>query len=271
MIYKLISTDIDDTIVSFGGPRLAPEVIDTFRELEKRGIYVVPNTGRGFHNLPENIFDGDIRYVICANGSRVYDINRNTVLHSAEIDCSLAKKILDELKVRGIPRACFGEAGIYSDHTSYRQLTQSSRHRGFADEMIITDDLGQYFTEQKMEAQKIICLFTDDHYDAKMLISELTEKFKDISITTANSFNLEINHREATKAAGLKVLCSYLNISLQEVIVAGDNENDISVLKAGKYRIVPENGTDSAKHYADAIVDDYTGFGVIRKLRELLL
>lgn len=284
MAYKLISTDIDDTVVAFGGARLAPEVISTFRRLEEKGIYVVPNTGRGFHNLPENIFEGNIRYVICANGSRIYDVrkadaglhrtsfcSKSTVLRSAEMDAFLAKEILDELKARDIPRACFGEAGIYSDPASYRQLSGGGRHSRFADEMIIKDDLGQYFIEQKMGAQKIICLFTDDYFDKKMLISELMGKFADISITTANAFNLEINHREATKAAGLKALCTHLDISLQEVVVAGDNENDISVLKAGAYRIVPVNGTDSAKQYADAVVKDYTGFGVVRKLQELFL
>lgn len=271
MAYKLISTDIDDTIVAFGGAHLAPEVISTFRRLEEKGIYVIPNTGRGFHNLPENIFEGNIRYVICANGSRIYDTKKNIVLHSAEMDAFLAKEILDELKARDIPRACFGEAGIYSDPDSYRQLAGSGRHSRFADEMIIKDDLGQYFIEQKMGAQKIICLFTDDYFDKKMLISELMGKFADISITTANAFNLEINHREATKAAGLKALCAHLDISLQEVVVAGDNENDISVLKAGAYRIVPVNGTDSAKQYADAVVKDYTAFGVVKKLQELFL
>jgi len=61
-----------------------------------------------------------------------------------------------------------------------------------------------------------------------------------------------------------------MNIDISEVIICGDNGNDISMLKLDGYKIVPENGTDEAKQYASIIADSCSNEGIAKELIKLL-
>ena len=72
-----------------------------------------------------------------------------------------------------------------------------------------------------------------------------------------------------SKEIGLKKLCEYLIIGLDEVIVMGGNDNDLSVLKMGCFNIVPENGNKAAKDLANIVSKSVYEKGPLLALKDL--
>ncbi len=64
---------------------------------------------------------------------------------------------------------------------------------------------------------------------------------------------LEVNACGANKGNGIRLFCKEANISLEEVIGIGDNDNDISMLNTAGLSVCPANGCINAKEAADVI------------------
>lgn len=60
-------------------------------------------------------------------------------------------------------------------------------------------------------------------------------------------------HLEADKGTALEKLCSMLEIDLDEVLVFGDNYNDLGMFRAAKYSVVTENAEKIVKNNATFI------------------
>jgi hydroxymethylpyrimidine pyrophosphatase-like HAD family hydrolase len=78
----------------------------------------------------------------------------------------------------------------------------------------------------------------------------------------------EINSNEAGKANGLRMLAEDLGISLDDMIVFGDNFNDMEMLQLAGKGIAVENSPPEVKAVAKEICGSNKDGGVIRYLQE---
>ncbi len=76
---------------------------------------------------------------------------------------------------------------------------------------------------------------------------------------------------EVNKANGLKKLCKYLNINMEDVIAFGDGENDIEMLSEVGLGVAMGNAIYKAKEVAKEVCDTDSNFGPKKKLEELKL
>ena len=81
-------------------------------------------------------------------------------------------------------------------------------------------------------------------------------------------FWLEINSIEAGKANGVKILATKLGIDLKDMIVFGDNYNDMEMLQVAGKGIAVANPSDEVKTIATEICDTNFNGGVIRYLQD---
>ena len=75
---KLIASDVDGTLIKDSTPDLYPEMVDTIRELKKKGILFCAASGRQYESL-RNVFRDvadDIAY-IAENGAHIRYQNQN--------------------------------------------------------------------------------------------------------------------------------------------------------------------------------------------------
>lgn len=80
---------------------------------------------------------------------------------------------------------------------------------------------------------------------------------------------VEIYDAAASKANGVKFLSEMYNFT--RIIAFGDNTNDIEMLTLADEAYVPENGVDSAKNLATAVIDAHDNDGVARWLETHVL
>ena len=82
----------------------------------------------------------------------------------------------------------------------------------------------------------------------KFVSAHASAKCYQHSQSTASFY--EITPHGATKGNQLSAICKELNQPVSKLITIGDNENDISLLKASPYSFAVANATDEAKSAA---------------------
>lgn len=80
----------------------------------------------------------------------------------------------------------------------------------------------------------------------------LCEEFKDqLKITRSSSTTLELCNANISKGASLLKLIELLKLDLDEIIVVGDEENDIELFTTSKHSAVMAQAKEKIKAYAD--------------------
>jgi Cof subfamily protein (haloacid dehalogenase superfamily) len=105
------------------------------------------------------------------------------------------------------------------------------------------------------------------------LLKEASARFAAIPgliITASHVNNIEINHKDANKGAGVGMLAAHYGIPAGQVAVMGDSYNDLPMFEMAGYRIAMENAAPLLKETADFITLSNTEHGVAAGLQHLL-
>lgn len=264
-MYKLISTDLDGTLIPFLGT-ITEETSEIVKDLLEKGVLIVPNSGRCLGALDEKIMECKFRYLICANGSYVLDTQNNKAIYEAYVENKKAADIFDFLMTFNEAALVFIDNVFVSD-TKMKINNDNSPYSFMSDTITYYDDLPQKIRNGFGHIQKLVIRC---HSDKRLHYQELIKsRFPDVNCTSSGKENIEISDHRATKDTALIKLCEYLKINLDEVIVMGDNDNDLSVLSLGCYNIVPSNGNDNAKKTASIITDSCENGGPIKEIKKM--
>lgn len=85
-----------------------------------------------------------------------------------------------------------------------------------------------------------------------------------------DQYFLELSDPQANKSSGLNMWARNVGCLSEEVIVFGDNLNDIGLFEAGGTRIAVGNAQPELKAIADQVIEANTEDGVARYLRSLM-
>lgn len=105
------------------------------------------------------------------------------------------------------------------------------------------------------------------------LLKEASTRFAAIHgliITASHVNNIEINHKDANKGNGVKLMAEHYGIPAAQIAVMGDSYNDLPMFEIAGYRIAMENAAPILKETADFITLSNSEHGVAAGLRHLL-
>lgn len=271
---RLVAFDLDGTTLTHGGVlsernRLAME------KAYKAGVYVVPATGRVKNFLPVSLTELPfIRYAITANGAAVWDLHTNRCVSTNLISTEAAlatQRICDEFNLY---------VEYYVNGHSVTLTGNPERARTVLDfpkekyyflnkDYHYVDDLYRYLREDRICPEKINLMYIPEAIREPFFAK--LEKVAGISLTYSNVDNMEINAAGCDKGAGLKDLCSVLNLDAEATMAIGDNGNDLGMLRAAGFAAVVANGIEEAKAEADAVVADYRNDGFAEAVERFAL
>ena len=97
---------------------------------------------------------------------------------------------------------------------------------------------------------------------------ELPNLFPELYIVKSTPYFLEFSNPEASKYCAVKFLQKYWGLKDDEILTIGDQNNDISLLKAGGIKIAMGNATEELKECADYITDTVYNDGFIAAVEE---
>lgn len=251
MDVKLIALDLDGTLLR-PDKSLSDRNRAALESAAAQGIQIVPTTGRLYEALPTAVRELPfIRYVITVNGGQVYDAATKTVLHTAYLPLDLGMQIYAYLDTLPVLYDCYLDGKAYMPRTFYTQLPGFLRDDPTALQMVQNlriplDDFHGTLQQTGHALQKIQC-FLKDPSQRRELVQALNVRFPETVSSFSMAHNVEINHRNATKGAGIRALCHHLGISMCQAACFGDGYNDISMLNAVEIGVAMGNAEPEAR------------------------
>ncbi len=236
---KLMAFDLDGTTLI--SPHLLPAANrQALLAAAKRGVLLVPATGRMRDYIPKEISQLPIGYAITSNGGGVYDMKtgqavvQNLIPHEKALQI---QAVLEDYPIyveyyrdgsaitrRGLPERA--KAGMLPPK-KWRFLEGKN--------YTFTEDFRKMLEETGLCPEKINLPYIVGE-DRVQLWGRL-EKLGGLRLTSSVSDNIEINSEAAHKGGALRALADKLGIDLSEVMAIGDNGNDVTMLQAAGYSV----------------------------------
>ena len=162
------------------------------------------------------------------------------------------------------------------DQKSLMQILQITK--GYANETILGDEQSPYdFTspEQPRRLYPIIYIRNPTKEMAMNIVGKL-KSVSDISYVTSPSWikgwtDIHVTHKMGTKEHGVNKLLTMLNVSKDQVIAVGDNNNDEALFKSAGFKIAMGNATENLKKMADFIAPPVTEDGLAYAIEKFIL
>ena len=257
---KLIACDLDGTVFD-DNKNIDSELKTVVDKLSEKGILFTVISGRNIELMRNVVEHFNLKLpFVCNNGANIYQNNK--LVHDNCVIGEYADKAAKLLYDNGIVFRAYTIEDVFCNGISDFFL---ARMKGFPKPFIDYSrdlDLKQYNT------LKITSDFID-HMDKVDEIMEIINNYPDTCMVKAEDHVYCVNNHDATKGNGLRWVCDSLGIDMsEEVMMFGDNENDLSALEAVKVSVAMGNADDYVKSRCDYVCDDNNHNGVSKFLKE---
>lgn len=264
IMIKLIALDIDDTLLSSEG-RILASTKESLKKAIENDVKVVLCSGRPMPGvrpfLNELGINTDDQYVITYNGS-VIESATGRVVNKFGISNAEYRHIDEYAQQHKLQYNVLDEDGeIYTSNTNISRITVIQAWENNAGLLIRTpDELGNDFSIVK-------AVFVGEVEELNQIELAVVKEFGSqyYVVRAADNF-LEVMNASASKGAALEILAAELGIDAEDIIVFGDEQNDISMFKFAGHAIAMGNGSKLAKSYATFITDTNDNDGIAKVL-----
>lgn len=262
---KLVASDVDGTLVPDGTFEINPEIYDVIKALKEKNITFVAASGRQYASLKKLFAPvADQILYIPDNGGFVRGSKGETWL-KRPMEKDLIRAIVEDAeKLSDVELLLCGRDYAYvgsEDGRLYNWMREAYRYeiKAVPDLTDINDDIVKISIFHPEDAERIV---KDWFYD----------KWKDtILLAPAGVYWVDCSEPSINKGSALQFLLDKYEIKPDEVMVFGDNINDLGMLACAKESYAIGSARDEVKQVAAHVADTMRNQGVIKVLKEQLL
>lgn len=261
---KLVVSDMDGTLLG-PGSFLGQEALPMVQQLKQRGIGFTIATGRS-RSLSEGyeaLLGLKLPYISC-NGAMI--LRRGQVIKKHSIPLCGLRALIEEAdrQEMSIVFSIDGEE-FYLRETPW--ILEKRESEGFyQNRMELSETVWETLCLEKI-------MIMDG--DASGRIGQIEAKCRALpaqyGFTRYNDRSVEIVHREATKANGIRFLSQYLGIPMKEILAIGDHQNDCEMLRAAGIGVAVANAIPAAQENADYVTSGDHLAGVLEAVHTFCL
>ncbi|MFN3266385.1 MAG: HAD family hydrolase [Deinococcales bacterium] len=249
IMIKLLLTDVDGTLIGTGS-HIHPKVHAALQAAQKAGLHLGICTGRPLYSLAK-----DYAHLVSSQGVHIFQNGA----HAGKLDGTIIHQSL-------LPKS------------AYLSLVQLSRDLGFGLEVYTTSKCyAEIQTEISLEHQRLIQLevqktdllhlpepvvrvqwvITPEQYG---IIEAAMRPMMGISYSSASTPDLphhlytSVTRAGTSKLEGAQAVANFYGLSLDQVMMVGDGENDLEVLQGVGFGVAMGNAPDKVKHVSKAVV-----------------
>jgi len=264
---RLVAIDLDGTLLT-SRKTITAVTHTAVKAALKKGIHIVLATARPprsvrayYHGL--KLETPTINY----NGALIWDEHNKKVIEHVPLDAAVAKKVIawGRKKYPDLLVSVEILDKWYTDHFEDvpEYLTETAKQ-------FSPDFIGPLDAFMRVPITKLMLLGNP------VMIEELERgilnKFGDtVAQTRSDAHMLQLMSPKTSKAGALAKIAAKLGIPPAEVMAIGDAPNDVHMLQWAGLAVVPENGWESAKKVADAVVPSNDHDGVAVALKRFVL
>lgn len=281
-MYKLIAIDLDGTLLNSYGV-VSEKNKETLIKASQMGAEVVIASGRSTNSVKNIANDiGICHYIICGNGSLIYDLQKEEIIYDKFIDKKKALQIIDVCEQNSIYYNIYTENMVIAKTLNNNVLFYHQENASKPDSKKTKINLVQNVYEyvENLENQNIlkITISDNDNIIFNGIIRKLRE-IKDIDVldvahmsrkiikngteeVSLEYYYTEITSQNVDKWYAIEYLINELQISKEEVMAIGDNVNDKIMMENAGCGVAMGNSAPYIKNSADIVVADNNQDGV---------
>lgn len=274
---KLIGLDLDGTLLN-DKKELSGRNRKAIEKAAAQGVFIVPATGRPLVGLQAPVLSLPVKYALTANGAAVYELAAKKRIYAAGILKEKALAILSMLQEYDVMEDCFMDGHGYGEKDKLLQSDLYAMPEVVRAYIKATrkqvENLSEYIRENDCMVEKITVNFKEKDgilLWEREIRERLSKEFPDCAVVKGVPTNLEITDEQATKGNAILKLGELLGISREEIMVCGDSQNDMEMIKAAGFGVAMGNAMPEVKKAADYITLSNEEDGVAAAIEKFVI
>jgi Cof subfamily protein (haloacid dehalogenase superfamily) len=270
LIYKLLAINIDGTLLKENG-RLQKGTKEAIEFVKQKGVYVTLFTSRNLLSA---------RKVAKALKLDAMLVTFQGAVIGKSLDKKIYEKKISEEKVFNVVQVLENfDCNIRLMHERYSIGNRKKAQKNLVVRTVLStgdpfiyptqfvDSLGDTLRDEPLAVPKIDVYFQneEEREEAKKV---LEEAFYGLDFIVQPDFKMEIVPSGVSKLDGLTRLGNHLGIALKEMVVIGDNVDDIPIIEAAGLGVAMGNAPTEVKRAADWITRTNEQLGVAYMIKE---
>lgn len=257
----IIAIDSDGTLRKTDGTISDFTKMVIKKQIEKENVVVICTARPRYHTQKISNEVGANNFIISSNGSEIYDVQKKKVIWAKYIDKKSCKLLYDYAILNNI------RIMYVLENTEY--VTQFTRNDN---QVLLTEDNFDEVINNKVKQVMVI----SKEKDKINMFKEIVQNEYKMNILDSSKENSEENwfsvvSNEASKGIAVLKLSKYINVSKENIIAIGNDNNDISMFKVAKISAAVSNSTKKALENAKYKIKSNDEDGVAIFLNELNL
>lgn len=266
MNHKILFVDLDGTLLK-DDKSISEENQKAIRKMLREGHYIALATGRTIESGRSVVRELGLTvpgcYMIAFNGAVLYDCAADRVLLKRSIPIEVVQELFERAGEAGIYAQTYNNTDIItSKHTKELDYYKDKNHLSYKLSENVLDLLEE-------EPQKVLLISLDN--------KERLERFQRNNLrweqNKCSSFfscreYLEYCPLDTSKGTGIRYLTQILNMPDDATIAVGDEQNDISMIKAAYVGVAMKNGIQELKDAADYVTENDNNHDAIAEVIE---
>ncbi len=287
-MYKLIAVDLDGTLLNSYG-NISEKNKNSIKKSMEKGAEVVIASGRPVSSAKAYANEaGANKYVICGNGSVLYDIQKEQILYNKSIDKQKVLQIIKICEENSIFYSIYTENLTIAKSLNYNILFYNNENKKMPDDkktnIKIINNIYKYLEDNPNTEILKITVCDENSIIFGGIVKRLKE-IKDIDVLevqhmarkviTSGTKEIEIEYhyteitsKNVNKWNAIEKLADILKIQKEEIMAIGDNMNDKEMIENAGLGIIMENSAPYMKKFADKVVSNNNEDGVSEALEK---
>lgn len=272
---RMIGLDLDGTVFN-NDKKITPHTRKVLEAAIRQGVIVMPVTGRPEIGLPQEFLEiPGVQYALTSNGSRIIEIPSKRAVYQELIPWDTALLLLDTIRQwEGCVWEIYFDGKTYVEEGEYRIIDHPDILPALLDYIrksrTYKKGLRERIEREHIGLEKIHMMF-ESTANRNEKMKELREKFPEVAVSFATTFNIEINSAKAGKGIAMRNLGKMLGISSQEIMACGDAANDWNMLEMAGFPVAMENADDQTKKKAAFVTRSNEADGVAYAIEQFVL
>ena len=256
---KIVTIDLDGTLFD-DKKHISDENKLAIKKAKELGVKIVISTGRPIAGVMPvleelNLLD-DTDYCIVYNGAKIFNCKTKELVFSSSITGLDVYDLYKEALKLNVHYHAFNinEDLLTMDHNPYTDVEASLNH---------IKDIIYDFSKTNSSDLYLKSMMVDSKENIDRCIRDVNPMFKEkYSMVRSSDIFLEFLNKNTNKGNALVALAKYLNVDIKDTMAIGDQDNDMSMIKAAGVGVCMENGAKEVKEVADFITKDNESSGV---------
>ena len=285
-MYKLIAIDLDGTLLNSYG-LISEKNRETIKKAQENGIKIVLASGRttnSVKSLAEEL--GGNEYIICGNGSLIYDLKKDEIIYDKFIDKNKALQIIQICEQNSIYYNVYTEdmviAKTLDNNVLFYHQENSNKPDSKKTKINLVDNIYEYV--KNLEGKNILKFTISDK--SSIIFNSIIKKLRNIrnidvldvahmsrkmiksgtEEVSLEYYYTEITSENVDKWNAIEWLAEKLEIEKEEIMAIGDNINDKLMIENAGIGIAMGNSDPLIKEIADKTVANNNENGVAEAL-----